>query len=775
MASGGALLSSAKKAVELWGGGGYGQRSTLAGPMVEPEFEKALDELVATAKSGHANTTEYNNPNDEWLRKNLRIFQDFTEDKKQLILNEAEKLQKDADKLNSEGKAATKAWPDAGIQLDSGGFGFFSQLGVARRPDLTQYFVDGFPQNRDALSFSSENQKLFAEIFPYISRAFSDAFDRGDTVVQTDRLIGDSPDTSYHARQLLYGDHYLHLPYMWRQLTFDISLERQFQTPSIMEVSLPNWLDDLPLPNSLREKIENAGLTQLVFKAPTKGLSLHLGFDYLGEHKMGPLSIAMFKVKQEGGLAIQAALSVARVRGADSKKANIAVVTPGPSLHGKSTLTIMLDFVSSECSKLLKIEDDPEEGVYPMNDDIIMLRPIDAPQEAPASGNNVTITHSIEGTENNFYAVPFGLTREDDPITYDVCRGEPGNPNPYEIMENVPVDPITGIPDTLRNPVRNMRMILSRPRLLKRKGVDKVLSSVTGGSVSDAVHVPMNSVDAIYWQGVMRQNTVLPPLVRLSREEYIRALMFGEAVQTGAATGAIGRPYVEYFSDPFIIGIEDENANAMYKILNEIESGGMKQSFTMFNTGGVGADNNESTSGTNYKKITREITLLLQEALLRGALKFERDDLLGVEVAVAVINNNGEEVLDLRTEWLPREIYGKEEYKKRVLALKQTRYYGKDSQDKAGILRYTKVDSSIFDLNDIPSPQTERELSWILSFYWSLDKAFDDISSIVNNLNQGIAPTQELLNAISAKYKEAVESGLVISEESHNVLVTMGL
>ena len=37
--------------------------------------------------------------------------------------------------------------------------------------------------------------------------------------------------------------------------------------------------------------------------------------------------------------------------------------------------------------------------------------------------------------------------------------------------------------------------------------------------------------------------------------------MYGEAVQMGAAIGAIGQPYVEYFSDPFIIGPEDENAN----------------------------------------------------------------------------------------------------------------------------------------------------------------------------------------------------------------------
>ncbi|GIS82001.1 MAG: hypothetical protein CM1200mP15_06330 [Dehalococcoidia bacterium] len=47
--------------------------------------------------------------------------------------------------------------------------------------------------------------------------------------------------------------------------------------------------------------------------------------------------------------------------------------------------------------------------------------------------------------------------------------------------------------------------------------------------------------------------------------------MYGEAVQMGAAIGAIGQPYVEYFSDPFIIGLEDENANLMYYILQQME------------------------------------------------------------------------------------------------------------------------------------------------------------------------------------------------------------
>ncbi|CAI8036748.1 hypothetical protein GBAR_LOCUS20592 [Geodia barretti] len=122
------------------------------------------------------------------------------------------------------------------------------------------------------------------------------------------------------------------------------------------------------------------------------------------------------------------------------------------------------------------------------------------------------ISHAIDGTENNFYAVPFGLTRDDDPITYDVLRGAPGVTSPDETLENVPVHVDSQEPNYLENPVRNMRMILSRRGLLQRKGAAGIISKITGGRLNDSVHVPMENTDRVFWQEVMRQNTVIPPL-----------------------------------------------------------------------------------------------------------------------------------------------------------------------------------------------------------------------------------------------------------------------
>ncbi len=749
--------------------------SPLEGPPVVPAFVKALDEMVAVARQGHRPDSEFFNPDDSWLIARMRIFQDLPPDEQERLLAEYREILEEAERAAAQGQAARRAGPDVVFRLDSGGLAFFSQLGVARRPDLTQYFVDGFLRNRDAVAFSEENQRLFAEVIPYITARMREAFARGDYIVQTDRQICDAPGRSYHARQLLFGTRYLQIPYIWRQLTFDLPREEWQREPQILEVSIPHWLEDLGLPEALKERVREAGLTQLVFKAPTKGLSLHLGFDYVGEHKMGPLSIAMSLVKERNGLAVQAALSVARITTMDGSMNHTAMVTIGPSLHGKSTLTIMIDPERSDLADRLGIVRGPDEGVYPMNDDIVLLQPLPEVLETRRGGRRLRIPYGIDGTENNFYAVPSGLTREDDPITYDVLRGTPEEPNPQETLENVVVDPRTGAPNFQINPTRNMRMVLSRPRLIERKGVSHLLEVITGGRLREAVHVPMGDIDRIFWQAVMRENTVTPPLRRLQVEQYVRVLMYGEAVQMGAAAGAIGKPYVEYFSDPFIIGLEDENANLLYHILRRLERGGIAQEYYVFNTGGLGAESNEEASGPRYRKIPRELTLMLQEALLRGAVKFEYDEVLGSDIAVAIVDRQGREIVDLRSEWLPRAIYGEEEYKERVTQLRRRRFYGRDASDKAGILRYTKVTDAIIDITDIPTPTNERELSWLLSFYWHVDMAYNTLSELAAHRGEGMRPAPYLLRTLQRIYDTALAQGLELTAESRRALAVLGL
>ncbi len=752
-----------------------GPSIALPGPVINPAFNSQLDRLVALGRQGQSSDSPLFNPSEQWLIENIRVFQDLPADERKGLMEEVAKVVQQGEEANSQGKAAAKVWPETVVRLDNGGLAFFSQLGVARRPDLTQYFIDGFSRNRDALAFTEESQALFTEVLEIIVDEMGRRFESGDGILQTDRRICDAPGRSFHARQILFGARYLQLPLMWRQLTFDLPQEEMTEEPDILEVSIPNWLEDLNLPEELKDRVKAAGLTQLVFKAPTKGLSLHLGFDYVGEHKMGPLSIAMFKVKQAQGLAIQAALSMVRIRTLGDTMTNSAIITLGPSLHGKSTLTIMIELANSEMASLLGLSADPEEGVYPMNDDIVLLQQLPEPVVTERNGKGVEIPYGIDGTENNLYAVPFGLTREDDPITYDVLRGSPDFPNPLELLENVPVDHESAVPKYDENPVRNMRMILSRQRLLDRKGARNVLQNITGGEATDSVHVPMEHTDRVFWQAVMRQNTVVAPLRKLKLEQYIRVLMYGEAVQMGAATGAIGRPYVEYFSDPFIIGLEDENANIMYQVLKQMADGGLPQYYYVFNTGGVGADSNDEASGKNYKKIPRSLTLMLQEALLRDAVKFEYDPIIGSDTAVAIVNADGEEVLDLRKEWLPRSIYGEEEYDRRIVELRKRRFYGRDENDKAGILRYTKVIDALIDLREIPTPTNERELAWLLSYCWHVDRAYSTLTEFMDHRAEGARPADVTLRALGEKYRDGLRQGLEFNTEADKLVRELGI
>ena len=750
-------------------------KSPLAGPEIVPEFEAVLTRLCAVARQGQRTDSRLYNPPEEWLVGNMPIFQDLPEARQLELRGEAAALESEAAVANAAGRASTKVWPETVFRLDNGGLAFFSQLGVVRRPDLTQYFVEGFTRNRDALAFSEDNQLLFVGVFEKVIAKMEAQFASGEGIIQTDRQICDAPGRSYHARQLLFGTRYLQAPYMWRRLTFDLPQDQWQGSPDILEVSVPHWMDDLDLDEGLKTQLRDVGITQLVFKAPTRGLSLHFGFDYVGEHKMGPLSIAMHQVKEKNGLAVQAALSMARVRNLDGETANTALITVGPSLHGKSTLTIMVELANSELAGILNLPNDPDEGVYPMNDDIVLLQPLDTPVTSARGGRRALISHAIDGTENNFYAVPFGLTREDDPITFDTLRGAPGITTADETLENVPVHVDSQEPNYMENPVRNMRMILSRRGLLARKGARDLISTMTGGKLTDSVHVPMENTDRVFWQEVMRQNTVIPPLRRLSLEQYIRVLMYGEAVQMGAAIGAIGRPYVEYFSDPFIIGLEDENANLLYHVLQQLAWGGMPQEYYAFNTGGVGADTNDEAAGSRYVKIPRELTMMLQEALLRDAVKFEYDSALRSEVAVAIMGHDGNEVVDLREKWLPVNIYGEANYTERMVELMRRRYYGRDQQDKAGILRYTKVVNTILDITDIPSPTDERELSWILSFYWSLDQAYGTLAEVARHRNQGMRPVEYQLRELQRKYRDGVGMGLSLSADAGQHLATLGL
>jgi hypothetical protein len=107
--------------------------------------------------------------------------------------------------------------------------------------------------------------------------------------------------------------------------------------------------------------------------------------------------------------------------------------------------------------------------------------------------------------------------------------------------------------------------------------------------------------------------------------------------------------------------------------------------------------------------------------------------------------------------------------------LRRRRYYGVSSEDKAGILRYTKATDALVDLGDVPPPSNERDLAWLLSFHWHVNNAYDTLRDLAEHRGEGTCPSEYMLRALQWKYDEGANTGLGLSAESAKALLAVGL
>ena len=764
---GGASLRADQFAAIVETAGKDPSASPLTPPDLVPAFARALDELIATAKQGQPQDSAFFNPDAQWLRDHMRVFQRLSAEEQAQVLQQWQQFYADYEQASAEARergeappTLAAAGPEIVFELEDGTPMFFSQLGVRRRPELTQYvFHEGMLLNRDGTPISEDTQQLFAQVLPFIQRYMEAQLAAGQTIIQSDGAIGDDPTGSFHARQLLVGTQYLQPAYAWRhQLTFDLPEDARSEEPDILEVYFPNWRQDITAWlaqegsgydqtrwGELVAEVEARGLSQLVIKDGPKRLSLHLNFDYIGEAKMGPLSIAMFMEEEAGGIPLQAALAVSRQRTLDGTMTNSAIVTVGSSLQGKSTITINFDPAQTGLAEQLGLEPDGREQTVGLNDDIVLV-------SVDEDGVH------IRGTEKNYYSVP----GPDEDVSRQV------------MFENVPLDLQIMAPNMALDLVRNRRTITSRERLNEKKGVQHLLAEITNGRMrGDEVHVPTAEMNQFVFQMVGRRRDVMPLVERLTLEEYIRALMYGEAVNMGAATGEIGAEIAELMGDPFPIGHEDRYVNTLLKNLRAIEATGKPVRFYKLNTGWVG----EGVLTEEAGKIPRELTLKLQDALLRDAVKWEYEPVLGREVAVAIVNAQGEEVEDLRG-WLPSQIYEPAEYARRMEVHKRRRFYGHTANDRTSsrVFRFTKVSEEVHDFQDIPAPRNERELSWLLSYFWHVDAAYATLAEFGEHLEESTGvPNRQALKGIRRLIWDGAEHGLTLSAEHRELLTTLGI
>jgi phosphoenolpyruvate carboxykinase (ATP) len=304
------------------------------------------------------------------------------------------------------------------------------------------------------------------------------------------------------------------------------------------------------------------------------GVTYVLGVDYYGECKKSFLRMGMYKAKREhGGLGLHAGSKILRVKEKGGALVERGAIFFGLSGTGKTSLT---------CHPH---ELEGEEKVEILQDDVVFMMPDGA----------------CLGTEEGFYIKTDGLRPEDQPTLYY------GIQEPRALMENVWVGPDREVDFDAHGISKNGRAIVWRSDIdLAGERIDL-----------DKVHM-------VFF--ITRNQTIVPPVARLTPEQGAAAFMLGESIKTSAADPkAAGEPVREVGTNPFIVGSKDEEGNRFLEILERNK--GEIQCF-LLNTGKIGGPDGEKISLMTSQAIIREIA--------RGTVEWAPDADWGYEVATKV-------------------------------------------------------------------------------------------------------------------------------------------
>ena len=83
--------------------------------------------------------------------------------------------------------------------------------------------------------------------------------------------------------------------------------------------------------------------------------------------------------------------------------------------------------------------------------------------------------------------------------------------------------------------------------------------------------------------------------------------------------------------------------------------------------------------------------------------------------------------------------------------------------------------NTILDISDAPAPANERELSWLLSFYWSLDQAYETLTETAAHRFEGMRPVAYQIRELQRKCDAGLGSGLSLDDAARRSLGELGL
>ena len=326
------------------------------------------------------------------------------------------------------------------------------------------------------------------------------------------------------------------------------------------------------------------------------------GSDYFGESKMGGLRMWNHLVYHQGGLALHSGLKVFPDVDGEEK----ALIVLGLSGTGKTTTTFRQQL-----------------GSLPVQDDFTALFP----------------GGKIYSTENGCFAKTFGLDPDDEPTIYG------GTTRSDAWLENTWVSPEGKVDFFNDSDTANGRSTFPLANIRHR----------------DPNNLPPVSAIAL----LNRNESIIPAVVKLKREQAAAYFMLGETKGTSAGGAAeAGKSLRVPGTNPFFFDNDALMGNRFLELLDTMPD---VEVFLM-NTGRVGGSADDDRS----KKVRIPHSSAVIQGIVEGTITWEEDPDFGYFIAADLPGFDDPELLR------PRELYERQdrmdEYNQVVATLKADRH-----------------------------------------------------------------------------------------------------
>lgn len=424
------------------------------------------------------------------------------------------------------------------IKTEYNSVGFVSN--VRNRSAKNTYVVKDIELGVDQQGIEREEAlKVVSQVNEYL---------KDKEIIKLDRQMGLNSKYEFGCR-LYITKPYARIAHMWNNTLF----EPIQKNPDLVSVYVPEWPE------------------RKIIMFPLDGVSYILGTDYLGESKKSFLRMAMYRVKQRGGLGLHAGSKVLKVKNKQGNIEDVGFIMFGLSGTGKTTLTIH-DHDLQE----------PEKAII-RQDDVVFM---------DESG-------ACYGSENGFFIKTAGLD-ESQAVLFKAAT------SPNSVFENVKIDEDKKIDFFDETLTSNGRGVVLRNEI---------------ENTDDSIN--LNKANHMIF--ITRRKDIVPVVARLTPEMAKDFFMLGESIETSAGDPSkAGQSKRCVGTNPFIVGKEYKEGEKIAKILGENPD---MQAYIL-NTGSIGA-NKENPNG---KKISIKVSTTIMKEIARGDIEWVKDNDFGYEV-----------------------------------------------------------------------------------------------------------------------------------------------